>query len=80
MLVARVNQPGDRLEDIVHAQIEMIVGGDALRPQHRRAGVDQGDDVARAGLGDDVVQARERANQNHFLPVLFPPSSSNRLR
>src|ERR1700722_3818792 len=55
----------ERRGNIVQPQPQMVLRCDALRPHQIRFVADQRHDMARAGVCDDFMKARERADVNH---------------
>ena len=68
VLLAGMGVAVHRLDDVVHAEDQVVVRDDAVRPLHPVDHAQQRDDVARAGFVDGVVQAGEGADVNHELP------------
>ncbi len=71
MLVVRRHVAVERLGDVVHAQEEMIVAPTRRRPLHLVVDAEQGDDMARAGLRDRVVQPRRASRRGSSSPSMF---------
>ena len=68
VLVAGMGVAIDLAGDVIHAENEMVLGGDRGRPLHQMMIAQEGDDVARAGLIDGVMQPRQRADVDHGNP------------
>ena len=65
MLLARHDVAVERRGNIMQPQPQMIFRRDAVWTHHIGFVADQRHDMARAGIFDDFMQARERADVNH---------------
>jgi hypothetical protein len=68
VLFGRVGIAVYRHADVVHAEDQVVLGGDRARPLDQIDGPQQGDDMASAGLRHRVMQAGERADVDHLGP------------
>src|SRR5262245_8858409 len=69
VLVRRNDVAGERLRDVVHAKDEVVRRRNRVGPADKVNILEQGHDVVRAGILDGSVQARKRANVNHWLVI-----------
>src|SRR5215218_5161916 len=65
MFVAGYHIAVERVGNVVHAENEVIVLEDAFGPLHEVHILEQGHDVARAGVQNSFLQTGEGADVNH---------------